>query len=919
MEFLFFIISLMIAYAIGKQRGREEERRVTSGEQPEKVAPTDHVEEVLYTDQPAEPAIISQPEAKATKSSKSVLQTELKLDSASVLLYFGAFLLIAGVGLFVGLTDFDGMLKTFSVALVALAFYGGGLYLHPRNKRLQPAAIAFVAIGLIMLPLVGVAAYSYVFEESGSQVWFATSVVSLGFYLLALYRIRQSFMGYLLVFMGLSMWLSIVSVVEVPLYGFAWAMIFLAMAYLVLARFGRTWKELHEPLNVSAAIFVPTAVVMSLLFGGESIPLTHQGITMGLGGLFYLLAYKLEPVTSNREVYYCLGYLLLPFAAATIVYGERNDLVLSALVLQVATLIALMLVMVAEKTLTKNLITSSSMFTAGLQTVAAVTCVYMGEWQWATAVVAINLVGHGAAVYRWRTLDHAALFVLNSLYLPVLVGLYASLPAWPVEWIVAWYVALGLAFMAVSRRVMAQNSAYRPLALAAYGTALASAWLLSLTATGWTPSVTSLIVAAAMYFSAYYERQATLVAIGCFGIVVAAFQTLSLHDNLSPITMTTTLCAVSVTYYALGWLQKQESYREIWAVCGLIAAYAGSLVGLTINGVDAPYWEAITAVSLAGGLTAVEGYRRKEKVAIYFGIAVLIAAFELLCYKLEFREYQWYWYLWAAYSLIMAHRETAQIAIYVTAGLTLVGSLVGLQQHDLFEAEQIVWVTMTWATTWYVAGRILCSSTTSGYLGRAWVYAGIAGYFLAAIFAMMSGSGGGGPTAVAGAVSLMAAGATLTYESYLLANRMGTYVSSAIVMAGLQWLIYVQGVHETQVYTHLWAGYFAALAYDAHLRKRLEDKKSLTVLALIVLTVPLAYQALLGDTSYGFLLLAEGVGLVLLGLLMQYRLVTNWGLVVAVGSVLYQLREYQFFVLVLLGLGVIAMAVYLLAKRESKG
>ncbi len=89
---------------------------------------------------------------------------------------------------------------------------------------------------------------------------------------------------------------------------------------------------------------------------------------------------------------------------------------------------------------------------------------------------------------------------------------------------------------------------------------------------------------------------------------------------------------------------------------------------------------------------------------------------------------------------------------------------------------------------------------------------------------------------------------------------------------------------------------------------------------LVSATIPLALQVIAGNAGglYGWWFLGEQIAIMLLGMTIRKRFVTRWGMYVAVGAVLYQLRSLAWLSLTLLALFLISLAVYQLQKSDDK-
>jgi hypothetical protein len=128
------------------------------------------------------------------------------------------------------------------------------------------------------------------------------------------------------------------------------------------------------------------------------------------------------------------------------------------------------------------------------------------------------------------------------------------------------------------------------------------------------------------------------------------------------------------------------------------------------------------------------------------------------------------------------------------------------------------------------------------------------------------------------------------------------------------------GVRNPQAYSHVLAAFFALYAYWRHYRHETAISDKYLVAMLATATVPLVLQALGGTAGdlYGWWLLMEQIFFMLLGMAIGKSFVTRWGLYVAVGAVIYQLRGLGWAALTVLALFLIGLAVYRLQKQDKK-
>jgi len=831
--------------------------------------------------------------------------------------------MVAGVGLFVGLSDFSGGVKTITVLILALTLYGAGLAMYRHLKKLRPAAVTLTSIGLICLPLTGVAAHLYAASSLGSSwIWFLTSFVSLAFYTVALLQMRQSLIGYMSVFMCLSLWLSIASVIQAPLYFFGWAMIVLGMLYLLAVRYLKLWHEVEVPLSVSATVMVPTALILTLMFGYPTISIVHQSITVLLAGAFYALGTLQERGDKLRLTYFILANSLAPLGVYMLAADWTHSAVVSAWIVYGVTVIQIVLAGV-WRSLHRTWHESALVVTATTLIISTLLAMPLINGSWAQfAWLLCFVMVLSAVVALWsRNVLYAMLSFATMVILPTVVGYLVNNPHWDAWAVSGWYAGLS-ALLLFSGRWLRRFD-FIELSRSAYAFALFMAWTIGLSGQHWVPMTASLVVGLLGLAISSYERAPKATYIGTTLFAVATVQGLLWLDATWQHKFAFIVSILGLSYYAahilLRKLKAPQPYIDPWLVSGLITLYAGALVGLVVNGIN---WSSIAFLGIAGLLTGHEAFARKHIEGIYVGAAVAHVALQLMLYKLGVREWQLYWYMWALYVLVVTYIQREVMGIVAVAMVTGGGLAAGLYAHGLTDLTSISIISSFVAAGFYLVGKLhlfLPDRKRWEPFIEAWSLTGLGGlYLMASLPFWLNVIASGGSTYTWNALILMLAGALTCYEAYVKRSRGGIYLGAGISLVGLEWLLYTQHIHNIQVYTHLWIAYFAVLAWLGYRDKRDDEKQMFTVLALTVQTVPLAWQALAGDQGLGLVLLLESIAVLLVGLWIRYPLVAWWGLSAAVGSVLYQLRAYQFFVLVLLGAGVIALGVYTLVKQDKK-
>jgi hypothetical protein len=168
-------------------------------------------------------------------------------------------------------------------------------------------------------------------------------------------------------------------------------------------------------------------------------------------------------------------------------------------------------------------------------------------------------------------------------------------------------------------------------------------------------------------------------------------------------------------------------------------------------------------------------------------------------------------------------------------------------------------------------------------------------------------------------LGLLIAGALLYYYIRATTQEYREMVGGVIVMA-IYWFMGFWGIHAIQAYTHVLVALFGLYAYWRHIRGEIAQSDQYLMIMLATATVPLAIQAIGGQAGglYGWWLLLEQVLFMLIGMAIGKRFVTMWGLYVAVGAVLYQLRNLGWAALTFLAVFLIGLAVYRLQKYTNK-
>jgi hypothetical protein len=238
-------------------------------------------------------------------------------NSINLLLYLGAFLIVASASIYVGFQweTIGGVSKAALLSLLTLTFFGFGTWFY-NVPKIRQAGATFIAIAALLIPFNGLAWYNFVLEPAGysiGSVWLTTSIIAVVAYSALAYAIRHPFYTYIAGFGGLSMILAIVNTADLNREFYILGGIFSSFVLLLSTRLfnqskGDELKNYITPLTISAHVVMPISLVFGLLLAAESGKLfSFEVVTSAfLASLYYFVAYSFV-----REVGYLFASLLI--------------------------------------------------------------------------------------------------------------------------------------------------------------------------------------------------------------------------------------------------------------------------------------------------------------------------------------------------------------------------------------------------------------------------------------------------------------------------------------------------------------------------------------------------------------------------------------------------------------------------------
>lgn len=231
-----------------------------------------------YPAGPARPAV-SDEERKARRERRD-------RQNINVTLYVASLLLVAAAALFVG-TGLAPMFRFAGVCAVAALFYASGLVLHRRVRRLRPAAVAFTGTGLALIPVIGLALYSFVLFHAPA-VWLLTSLAGTLAYIAAGLRLESRVLVYLsLTFVVSTAW-SGVAVLGGALVWYFVALTGVAVLFTVVSLLRPGWLPpvFTRPLATLHPVVVP-AVALASTFFPLLLARWEYALVLGICGVYF--------------------------------------------------------------------------------------------------------------------------------------------------------------------------------------------------------------------------------------------------------------------------------------------------------------------------------------------------------------------------------------------------------------------------------------------------------------------------------------------------------------------------------------------------------------------------------------------------------------------------------------------------------
>jgi hypothetical protein len=838
---------------------------------------------------PAHPATTA---ATAVEQQKQAT-LQVQLDNASLLLYFGAFLFVASAGLFVAFGGLPGALRTCIVLLVTFVLYGAGVWIGCNRKQLQQAGLAFAGIGMAVAPLTGLAAYNYVFAQSHAAiVWLLTSVLCMTLYGHALVTLRKPLISYIFIFTFLSLFESGISITSAPIYYFGWGMAVVGLGLTLANHLKGFWPDLQESAEYSAAAFVPLSVLTALVLVVQQ-GAGQLGVSLVLAAAYYWLQ-ALSQEGDERLAGAVAAQVGVTSGVALLAYASLHSLTAVTVAITIVGGVFLGLVFTKQRaeSLWRNM--------ASVVIIGQVAAPFFA-YQRAGLVLAAAILLAVFAVAVWlyqRREDAYAVAVMAGMAVPMVYGFMVVQPH--LSLLVVALLLVAVVAMQFALNMMSSGRYATPdwklTSLQMYILSVALVSVMGFWLSARNALLVDVVLASSMaliarrgHDTAWSAAAGVLVCVPLLGSwdspgVFLAANLLALGLNV----------LLSLRYrqefnrwLSTGlWLLLPVTFGQAhsggsWSLAVYAWAYVVAMFGLVLSRAVA------RGVVLPSAKVPLASYARTASTSYVAGYCFAGSLAALLAAAIPNGR------IHATAVLVVLAVQVVVLSRYVEKQGSILALIPLLAQAILLSAIRpelhstalllYLLASTSLALLSYfelpakVINKDMAIALRQGALLTIFVTP------LARLFADQ--------TYWPMPLGMLAAG-VLVYYHVRQTTQEYRELTGGLITVAIYWFMWFWGIHALQAYTHVLVLQLGAYAYWRHSRGEIDQSDQYLVAMLGTATVPLALQALGGQAGglYGWWLLLEQIAFMLIGMATAKRLVTMWGLYVAVAAVLYQLR-----------------------------
>ena len=788
------------------------------------------------------------------------------LQNINTILYVASLLIVAAAVLFVTIDkSVTNELKFFGVWLVTIGFYGAGFILHKTSQRLRPAAVAFLGTALALLPFAGLATDALVLHNPQLS-WFITSALGLILFFTTTLLLKSQLLAYLTIGFVFSLATSSVAVLQM---GFVWyfllIIILASLCNLIAYINPKILPEVfRKPIDDGGQLAVPLAVFGSW-WNVQVVDLWQNALVLLVTGIHYATAALTPTHLEMRKLYVFLSRLSFSIAAVLFVYDITKSMTAVGITASIVALVQIGISTVLSRKAKSDF--ESIWLWGGIAVLFGSIVFWYDDPQRAlltTVSLSTILLTSLAVGFSIRDARFGIVSIATLALLPLQVGFDLIHPHITQLALSLVYLVMATSFL-ILRLLWAKRNSIKIIAISAYALYLVLALCVAFALKASEASVVFVSASVLLLAISYIERAVYVTSLANVSLFYGLWLYVSTLQISGISRLQLTICVVAGLWYALrivfAKVLRDQDRAQVMAVSSILTLFIGSFAYIGDSG---EYGVVASCMLLVAALLiAIEGWIYKQYE--YYEIAalsVMLAGQRLVAINYDM-SILFYVGLWAAlfYGLSILRRM-----------------LGGIQAQQLWFGLAVI--------------VLACYSFIYFFSNETAQDASMVLFVLAGIFANE-------------------ARLDKRYEFY--------EVAAVIATISLQKIVSLAGDYDLLLYTHWWALIAAALALGRQrVLKDNESAKTLYIIALCVLTLPTGLKALGDPSTYQLIFLVENIVLLVGGLFATHRTTVLWGASGVSLAILYWLKDQTYFLLALVGIGLIGLAIWRLMRLGDK-
>lgn len=381
------------------------------------------------------------------------------LQNVNTLLFAGALLIVTSAGILVG-SNFEAIsdgLRVLLLALFAIAFYVSGQLIF-RRPKLKPAGSTFIGIGLVLVPMIGLATQVLLLPDSFRwPTFFLTAITTLFLSIVTSMQVKQHYVQYIAIAAAVSSVQFGLLSLNVEFVYLMWVLLLSGLGLMLLQR-STMAEEYDLSFYLTAQLLVPVAFGVQVILSIQELGWWQMAVSSIFAAIFYHVASLASKGEDGKVLYSAIGLLLWPVATSLLFLewlGTGSQLITFIGVSLAAWSIIYTVADILETQQQTKLIPSLSFRqTAPVLTIAS-SVFLLVEPAWLSLMLAVAMIQYFAH-YIFRTQQYA-LFIsqVSALLLPPVLFLLAidipSASRWAL--ISAFYGLLTILFVLLERGI----------------------------------------------------------------------------------------------------------------------------------------------------------------------------------------------------------------------------------------------------------------------------------------------------------------------------------------------------------------------------------------------------------------------------------------------------------------------------------